>query len=404
MKKKGSILGGTLLITGSCIGAGMLGLPIVTGLAGFFPSLIMLVVIWLFMTTTALLMVEVLGWFKKPVNMISMVGHTLGPVGKLLCWVTYLFLFYAILVAYMSLSGNHASFFAHNFFNFSLPNWAGTLFFVVLFGWIVYLGTRKVDYVNRYLMVGKILFFIILVIFGIHYITPRLYLYWQPKYALFTAPILVIAFGFHNMVPVLMQYLGGDRKRVRITIYSGSLFAFLIYLIWELVALGILPIGDIMQSYRNDIDAAQSIRLYVGSNMIGYAAQFLAFFAILTSFLAQTLSLSHFLGDGFKVKKRERENIWMCVLALLPPLIFTMFFPELFFKALNFAGGICATLLFGIMPALMVWIGRYQKRNLLPDRVPGGKALLIAILLVASFIFFYQLTVMLNFSIFPKPH
>jgi tyrosine-specific transport protein len=41
MNKPGSIFGGVLLIAGSCIGAGMLGLPIITGIAGFFPSLLM---------------------------------------------------------------------------------------------------------------------------------------------------------------------------------------------------------------------------------------------------------------------------------------------------------------------------------------------------------------------------
>lgn len=403
MKKKGSVLGGTLLIAGSCIGAGMLGLPILTGMAGFFPSFIMFVVAWLFMTTTALLMVEILGWFDKPVNMISMVEHTLGPLGKLLCWVLYLFLFYALLVAYMSASGNHATLVTHNLLGFLLPNWGGTLFFVIVFGWIVYLGTRSVDYVNRYLMIGKIFAFVALIFFGLQYITPRLLLHWEPKYALFTFPILIISFGFHNMIPVLMQYMGGDRKRVRKTIYAGSIFAFVIYLIWELTAIGILPLEEILASYKKDIDAAQAIRLYAGLNVIGFSAQGLAFFAILTSFLAQALSLSHFLGDGFKVNKKERENIWMCALALIPPLIFTMLFPEIFFQAINFAGGICAIVLFGILPALMTWIGRYQKQKLLSDRVPGGKLVLLSILLVASFIFFYQVTGMLNIPIFPKP-
>lgn len=35
-KKGPSVLGGALLVTGSCVGAGMLGLPIMTGLVGFF--------------------------------------------------------------------------------------------------------------------------------------------------------------------------------------------------------------------------------------------------------------------------------------------------------------------------------------------------------------------------------
>ena len=403
MKKKGSVFGGTLLITGSCIGAGMLGLPVLTGIPGFFPSFFMLIISWLFMLTTALLMVEVMGWFKKPVNLISMVEHTLGPPGKILCWMLYLFLFYALLVAYMSLSGNHVSLFLLNTFQFPLPNWAGSLFFVIVFGWVIYLGTRPVDYLNRYLMYGKILSFILLVVLGIQYIAPRLLLHFQPKYALYTLPILIISFGFHNMIPVLMKYMDMDRKRVRRSIYIGSFLTFFIYLIWEVVALGILPYGDLLHSFHIDVDAAQAIRTYLGSNIIGYSAQSLAFFAILTSFLAQALSLTNFLSDGFKIKHQHRENIGMCFLALLPPLAFSTLFPDLFFKALNFAGGICAVVLFGIFPALMAWIGRYQKKNLLKDRVRGGRPLLILILFIAATIFFDQLTNMLQFHLFPKP-
>ncbi|MCB1074496.1 MAG: amino acid permease [Simkania sp.] len=397
MKKHGSILGGTLLITGSCIGAGMLGLPILTGLAGFLPTFIMFVIAWLFMTTTALLMIETLGWFDKPVNLISMVGHTLGPIGKLLCWFLYLFLFYALLVAYMSASGNHVSSFSHYTLSLKFPDWGGTLFFVILFGWLVYLGTRPVDHLNRFLMVGKIGAYLLLIFLGIRYIAPRLLLYFEPKYALVSFPILIISFGFHNMIPSLFHYMGGDRKRVRQAIWYGSIFAFVIYLIWEIIVLGILPIGEIQSSFQADIDGAQALHNYLGSTWIGYAAQVLAFFAILTSFLAQSLSLVHFLRDGFKLHKKKREHLGMCALALLPPLFFSVVFPKIFFQALNFAGGICAVVLFGIFPALMAWIGRYQKKHLLEDRVRGGKPLLIAVLIVACFIFFYQLTQMLGF-------
>lgn len=403
MKKSGSVFGGTLLITGSCIGAGMLGLPVLTGIPGFFPSSVMFFIAWLFMLTTAILMVEIMGWFNKPVNLISMVEHTLGPIGKVLCWFLYLFLFYALLVAYMSVSGNHASLFIENTFRLPLPHWAGSFFFVVVFGWLVYLGTKPVDHVNRYLMYGKILSFILLVVLGIRHVVPRFLLHWEPKYALFTFPILIISFGFHNMVPVLMKYMKGDRKRVRQSIYAGSFLTVAIYIIWEIVTLGVLPLRDIMHSYKIDVDAAQALRTYLGSSLIGYSAQILAFFAILTSFLAQALSLTNFLSDGFRIKHQERENIGMCLLALIPPLIFSILFPDLFFQALNFAGGICAVVLFGIFPALMTWMGRYHKRKLLPDRVPGGRPLLLLILLIACLIFFDQLSTMLNFNLFPKP-
>lgn len=403
MTKAGSVFGGTLLITGSCIGAGMLGLPILTGIPGFFPSSVMFFIAWLFMLTTALLMVEIMGWFEKPVNLISMVEKTLGPVGKVFCWFLYLFLFYALLVAYMSLSGNHVSLLFGSTLHFSLPNWAGSLFFVLLFGWLIYLGTKSVDYVNRYLMYGKMVAFALLVLLGVQQIVPRLLLHFEPKYALFTFPILIISFGFHNMVPVLMKYMKGDRKRVRKAIYAGSFLTVAIYLIWEVVTLGVLPFQEIMHSYRIDVDAAQALRTYLGSSFVGYSAQALAFFSILTSFLAQALSLTNFLSDGFKVKQKEREPIGMCLLALIPPLLFATFFPNFFFQALNFAGGICAVILFGIFPVLMTWTGRYQKGLLLPDRVLGGRLLLLALLLIACLIFFDQITSLLNLNIFPKP-
>ena len=111
MKEANKVIGGSLLIAGSCIGAGMLALPILTGVAGLRPTLVMLGLAWLFMTTTALLLIEVNGWFKKEVNLLTMVEHTLGKWGRRFSWALYLLLFYALLVAYMVLSGNHASHF-----------------------------------------------------------------------------------------------------------------------------------------------------------------------------------------------------------------------------------------------------------------------------------------------------
>ncbi len=39
-EKQGSAIGATLLITGCCIGAGMIGLPVVSAKAGFIPSML----------------------------------------------------------------------------------------------------------------------------------------------------------------------------------------------------------------------------------------------------------------------------------------------------------------------------------------------------------------------------
>ena len=397
IQKQGSVIGGILLIAGSCIGAGMLGLPILTGLVGFFPSLILFGIAAFFMTTTALMLVEVNGWFSGRTNFITMVSDMLGPTCKIACWVLYLFLFYALSVAYIADSGHHVTSF-FKAFGASLPIWAGSTFFVILFGWIVYFGTRSVDLVNRFLMAGKIIAYIALLIAGIGYVKFELLQEVHIEYTLAALPILIISFGFHNMIPTLSHYLGGDIKRIRISIIGGALFALTVYLFWQLIALGSLPIqgkDGILESYSKGMDAASALKNYVSSPWIGNFAQILAFFAILTSFLAQTLSLVHFLSDGFKIPHKSKENIWICIVTLIPPLIFASLYPSIFYQALGFAGGICAVILFGIFPVLMTWRGRYQRQITSSYQVAGGKSLLILICAVALFILTYQIIQMI---------
>ena len=104
--KKGSVFGGALLIAGSCIGAGMLGLPILTGISGFCPSIIAFLIAFCFMVATGFLMCEVAGHFSKRSNILSMNAHLLGRFGKYSSWLLYVFLFYALQVAYIIGSGD----------------------------------------------------------------------------------------------------------------------------------------------------------------------------------------------------------------------------------------------------------------------------------------------------------
>lgn len=398
-EKKGSVFGGSLLLIGSCVGAGMLALPILTGSLGFFPSLSLFLVVYSFVVCTSFLLVEVVGWYEKPVNLISMVGALLGKSGKVLCWFLYLFLFYALLVAYITLSGEHTSHLLHQLHLASLPSYVGSLFFVLLFGVLVYLGTRPVDYLNRYLMLGKIIAYLIVIGCSISFLSPEFLLFFKGTRFIQAIPVLVAAFGFQNMVPSLMKYMGGDRKRVRLAILLGASLTLVLYVAWQLIVLGILPREVIAKSFAEGQDAAIALSLFVQSPWIGISAQMLAFFAILTSFLAQSLSLLHFLQDGLKMEGQGKEHLTVCFLTLFPPLVIAMGFPHLFFSALGFAGGICAVSLFGILPVCMVWKGRYSKRYMLVDRVRGGKGMLCSLFLFSCFIFFYQLASMLEITL-----
>jgi len=333
------------------------------------------------------------------------VGRTLGKPGKVACWILYLFLFYSLLLAYISGIGALSGKILTQFFHIPFPDWGGSLFFVLLFGWVVYLGTRPVDLWNRLLMVGKIGAFCAFVFLGAQYVDLSLLERSAPQYAVFALPILVISFGFHNMIPSLTDYLAGDTKRVVRAIIFGGLFALAIYLVWQVVVLGIVPFeGDngILASLRGGEEAAQAVIGTLGASWASYCTTFLAFFAILTSFLAQALGLSHFLADGLGVSHKRKEEFWLVVLTLVPPLLLAIAYPNIFLKALNFAGGICAVILFGIMPVLMVWRGRGKKGNETPYRVFGGKPLLVLLFLIALFVAFFQISQMVGAPYLPN--
>ena len=72
------------LVAGTCIGGGMLALPVATGMSGFLPSIAMMTLCWISMTLTALLLLEVSMWMEDGVHLISMTSRILGMPGKVI--------------------------------------------------------------------------------------------------------------------------------------------------------------------------------------------------------------------------------------------------------------------------------------------------------------------------------
>jgi tyrosine-specific transport protein len=389
--KPGSIFGGILLIAGSCIGAGMIGLPILLGLMGFVPAMIVLFISWIFMTYTGLLLIEVNGWFHERVNIISMAQKSFGNFGKALSWILYLLLFYSLLVAYIAGSGKLFLSFA----SFSMPEKVFEIIFVLVFAFIVYFGTKTVDFTNRILMFGLIISYLYMIILGLTKIDFSLYAYVNVKFLLMPLAVLITSFGFHNMIPSITAYMKGDLKRTKIAIFGGSLFALIIYFFWIVLVIGIVPVDELMQAYLKG-EPAVSLKNVLSSNLVNLLIGYFTFFAVITSFLTQSLGLMHFIADGLKVKPDRKNNVWLVILATFIPLIFALIYPNVFYAALSFAGAYCAIILFGIFPALMVWIGRYLKKESSAYHVKGGKISLILVILFSVVIILNQLYRLFN--------
>jgi tyrosine-specific transport protein len=388
------LFGGILLVAGSCIGAGMIALPVVTGMAGFLPSVVVFFLCWLFMMCTGLLLLEVNLWLGEGISIITMAQHTLGGWGRAVAWATFLFLFYCLLIAYAAASGVLVADFFAGAFGWTVSNWVGSLFFTLLIGWIVYLGTRAVDQLNRFLMLGLIATYLALVVVGLPHLRTNLLgeSHWAPIWC--AIPVIMVSFGFHNMIPSMTTYLRSHARSLRWTVIIGSSLPLIVYLVWEAIILGIVPID---QSNLTDDLATQMLRSVAGIEWVVIVVQYFSFFAIMTSFLAQALSLKDFLADGFGIFHPSRkESIGLILLAILPPLLFGAYYSHLFVVAISVAGGIGAMILFGILPALMVWVGRYRQGGISQRMLFGGRPLLLLLIVIASSIVIGELLVQIG--------
>lgn len=382
----GKTIGGILLVAGTTIGAAMLGLPTVTGLAGFMPTMGFFFLYWLTLLASALLLLEVNLWFPEEANLVTMAKKTLGKFGEAISWSTYLFLLYALNTAYLSGSSKMVHALCLEFFGICLPFWVSPIPIVIIFGFFVYQGARYVDRVNRWMIAGLFLSYIGLMALLAPYVEWENLTYQAPSYLLIASPVIATSFGFHIIIPTLCTYLERDLKALRTAIFFGSLLPFIVYIAWEMVILGIIPVyGDngLSFGYKNDLDAMQLLPSYLNTGVVSFLAWFFSFFAILTSFLGVSLSLRDFLADGLGVRKNRFGRFGLDALTFLPTLVIMWTHPNVFLGALELAGAYGVMILLVLLPAMMVWRGRYVLGFFGEYRVKGGKSLLVLVSLVA---------------------
>lgn len=376
------VVGGALLVTGTTIGAGMLALPIETGLAGFIPSLFFLFAFWLFMYVTALLMLEVNLWMPKDANLISMAAETLGNKGRYIAWVVYLFLLYALTTAYLAGGSPILLDSFESFTGIDLPNWIAPLPFLMFFGLFVYLGTGMVDLLNRFLTFGLLATFLFLTYKFVGHVDLALLTYQNPSKVIKASSFVIASFGYHIIIPSLRTYLDSDIKKIKQALFYGSIIPIITYSTWEALILGIIPVEG-PEGVAQIVSAPDSLRAMifavkevVHSPLLGETLRALSFFVIVTSFLGVSLSLSDFLSDGLKVKKTLSGRLMTTCLTFFPPLCFALTGNNIFIVALDYAGAFGVTILLGIFPPLMVYYGRYKKQFKGDYKVPGGKFLI----------------------------
>lgn len=375
--------GGSLIVTGTAIGAGMLGLPVVSAACGFIPALFILVACWGFMCLTGLLYAELACVYKEESNISTMAVRTLGPIGKPLTLVIYLFIFYALTVAYFVGGGNILS----TWMPYLSDPKIRILLFAMFLVPVIALGKKVVDPLNKVLMFGLIAAYFGFVCIGASSVTEVNLVRVEWGQSLFVLPVAFASFGYQGTIPTLACWMDYDLKKLKRAIVNGTLLTLFIYAIWVLLIVGIVPYAGkfgLQEALHLGYDAVQPLEYIIGDHSVFTIGRLFAFFAITTSFLGVGIGLVDFLRDAMHIKKVTASKTALLLTAsFLLPLAVALSYPHIFLEALGYAGGFGAALLLGALPVVMCYIAKYRHKAPVGDQFFTKKKSLILLLFFA---------------------
>lgn len=357
--KKSSAMSMALVVTGNLIGAGILALPVNTGLAGFVPALVGIVCMWGMMLSTALILAAQPALSSSDsADLPTFFQHELGDTGKWVTVIANMLILYGLLVAYLS----GASEVLKHLLGQSLPTWAGTVLFFVPATLLSLFGLKVMAKSNTIFMVLMWCAFIVMIALCFGKIEAVNFTFSDWGYLPVTLPVVITGFHFHNVIPSVCRGLGNDQKEIRKALFLGTLIGLTMNLAWAVVVLGALPVtgaagadeASLIYAFKRNLPATIPLDILLKSQTFIVAASAFALLAMFTSYITNGIALTSFINDLLSSTFGQVNRAVCACIAFLPPFAVAVVDPDLFLKALNIVGGVGIDLIFGILPAVLL--------------------------------------------------
>ena len=342
-----------MLIAGTSIGAGMLALPIKTYSIGFIPSLIAMIFIWSIMLASAFFMLEATLTQPKGSNLATMANSAYGKYGQWLITILYLGFLYSLNAAYID---SLHKILLSNFSNPLTGNVISSTLFISFLIFVSY-GLKQIAHINKALVI----------FLGVVYILAMLQLgndvslsklKYIGKGFLEPLAIIVTAFGYQIIIPSICEYCNYDITIIKKSIWIGSSIPLITYIIWQTCTLGVLPIeatnglATISSSTNPVVLLTNSLKEHAYLMNFQALIQCFTTLAVATSFIGVSTSLFDFCKDSINKKNSTLTTIIILIFTFSPSLLSTLYFPNVFIKALEY-GGILVSMLLGALPAIL---------------------------------------------------
>jgi len=333
--RKKNFLSAAFTLTGTIIGAGILGLPYVFAQSGFFAGLFWLVFLGVVMIFINLWMGEITLRTKSIHQLPGYANKYLGSKGRRLMFLSIMLGIYSALLAYLIGEGQSLSRLFFGGTDYALFFGIGFWFLmtILLHGGIQRL--KSIEFWGVFLIIVAIISIFVILLPDVNSANVL-----SINKSGFFIPFGVVLFsllGFAS-IPELRQEVDKDRKILKGSIILGVLIPIVLYILFSFVFVGTLG-SNVSEVATLSFDG-----------LFGRILLLLGIFTMLTSFFVLSFSLKdYFIYD---LKKKKSILFYVSIVPLILYLLVSLFDLAGFIRVLGIGGAVSGGLA-GILILLM---------------------------------------------------
>ncbi len=335
----------TMLVVGSTIGSGVLGLAYASRSAGWPVLLTWLVIAGFFSLVSMLYVVETTMRTKEPMQLSGLAQRYVGKVGSWAIFFSVGATSFCSLIAYTSGCGRILS----ELFGISVE--MGSLLFAVPATVIVWLGLKATGVAEKFLSSGMVVLLILLV--GGSFLSANVpvadILYANWKYAVPVFNITVFCYAVQYIVPELSRGLSHRPQQVVPSIAAAFLISLVILAVVPFAVFLMLPVEQITEVASIAWGKALGHQIFfIVVNLFAFCAMLTSYWAIAESFLTNMVDRL-----GFKSETDIKTRAFCLITIAVPPFILAYSGLVSFVNAI-FSAGTFGGIIMSIMPVAML--------------------------------------------------
>lgn len=385
------VLGGTMLVAGTAIGAGMLALPMISAGMWFSWSMALLLFSWFFMLRSSQALLEVNLHFEPGHSFHTLVRDLLGPAWNTVNGMAVAFVLYTLVYAYVSGGGSIVQQGLLSSSGMVVSRPLGSLAFALTLMAFIWWSSTAVDRFSVLLVGGMVVTFIgsISGMMGhlrLDYLLDASAdgngtgLDGNTIFIWGAVSTYLTSFCFHASVPSLVKYMGKNPRTINACLRYGTLIALICYMAWILAADGNIS----REQFKGVIAAGGNVGdllAAAGNNLTSGLMRTLEIFSLLavaTSFLGAGLGLFDYIADLCKFDNSRSGRFKTLLATFGPPLVCGILWPDGFLPAIGWAG-LAAAIWSVIVPALLLRAVRRRHGQAADFVTPGGRLVVPAL-------------------------